>query len=202
MDERSQEMLTKRNYFTRKWLIVMAVIIILLVIFVIAMQVMNGIVLTGEAMSARVNYVLAPSQDDETTATQYFTQGYIDGRLKELKDVYEPYTVNNYVHTAKVKWAFAWPWSVTMTARVEENVRNLSGELVSAEDVIEGADSELAETPPAWENGVYKVTMVKVDGKWKVSNIKLISRAKSEKKEKKATPSPQATATPETSAAQ
>lgn len=202
MNKQTQETLSKRNYFARKWLIVMAVIIILLVIFVIAMQIMNGIVLTGEAMSARANYVLAPSQDDQTTAQQYFTDGYIDGKLQELRSVYEPYTVNNFVHTAKVKWAFAWPWSVTMTARVEENVRNLSGELVSAEDVVEGTEGGLEETPPAWENGVYKVTMVKVNGKWKVSNIKLISRAKSEKKEEEATQSPQATATPEASAAQ
>ena len=162
-------------------LLVGAVIVGLIVLsFFVAMDYMNVQTLVKDGLHVRADVILTNS--DPTTLSKVFSKSFLENDSLLASDIYRPYDVSAYNYNVDVGFALVFPWSKTVTIEVTEEVTGVRGDLYAT------ADATLSETPPAWVNAVYKVTLVRYDDNWRIVEM--------EQTELIPSPSPSATLTP------
>ena len=147
---------------------------VFLMAFFIAMDIANINVLVRDGMKMRTESVFTQNTDtiDEQMG-KFFTREYIiNGELK-LRERYKDYAIdkNKYLSKVKVNNLWCWPWQTTATAQVTETVINIQGSLLDNRVSTSPTDN----TPPAWDNGKYKVYLKKVNNAWKIERIEFLS---------------------------
>ena len=160
---------------------IILVIILVAVIWIgfsIGQQTMNVYVLTKDAFAKRADIVLAKEDTDENTLNNMYTQNFIINDEILNTTAYDDYKIANYYQRNDVKWSIVMPWQNSVTLDATEEIYDITGEYSGEVTVdAEGNATELSEdkkTPPLWNNGVYKVKLIKVDGSWKIDSMEMV----------------------------
>ena len=173
------------NYFGRRAIIVCIVLLIGLLAMITVMKISSCMVLAGEAMEVRAEYILTYSQNSRGRMESYFSDEYIASEeLAAERARYEDYDIARYSENPKVTWIWVWPWSNTATVRVHDEVKNIAGQQ------LETADTK-TKGIPQWQTGSYTLKMKKIEGTW------LITEVKAGKLDPTPTPSPSASPSPQ-----
>ena len=107
------------------------------------------------------------TQEDAEDLNFYFHADFLsaDRALEGAFDgtsVYDDYTITDFEYDLKIEKLWAWPWDNYATCTVVERVPSITG------TVIASRRSEAPETVPSWQGGRYDITLVKVNGEWKI----------------------------------
>ena len=122
------------------------------------------IILT-DGLEKRASVIL--TQEDAENLNFYFHADFLsaDRALEGAFDgssVYDDYTITDFEYDLKIERLWAWPWDNYATCTVVERVPSITG------TVIASRRSEAPETVPSWQGGRYDITLVKVNGEWKI----------------------------------
>lgn len=133
--------------------------------FYMCLNTANIYVILTDGLEQRAGVIL--TQEDAEKLNFYFHADFLstDPALEGAFDgtsVYDDYTITDFEHELKVERLWAWPWDTYATCTVVERVPKISGSVISSRK------SEASPTVPSWQGGRYDITLVKVNGSWKI----------------------------------
>ncbi len=175
-------------YLLSRLLIGTVIVGLVVLSFFVAMDYMNVQTLVKDGLHVRADVVLTNS--DTTTLSKVFSKSFLESDLLLASDIYDPYDVSSYNYSAEVGFSLIFPWSDTVTVRVTEQVTGIKADLYAT------TDTSISETPPAWVNAVYDVTLVRYEKNWRVIEMKQLEVLPQPSPSPTPSPSPSPSATP------
>lgn len=168
------------QFLLKRLVIIIIVVLMCILAYHTGKRITGCTVMADEAMTARINYAFSLNGMAEDSALKrYFTPRMINsGYLQELKERYSHFTITGFNQNSSVKWNWSWPGSNTAYVQVTEKVPTISGE---AKNRDETPDISI----PEWKDGVYLVTLKRVEEtvkgqtveKWLVDGIEYLEPA-------------------------
>lgn len=147
--------------------IVVALTLILIVcygIFMEAMQVSNIYIIITEGMELRADCILMEGGSLELT--EYFTEAWVDGDAALYDGKYADFVVESYDYRLNLESIKVLPWSKTASITCVERIPSIQAK----------PDDEAENTAvPEWLNARYRVLLEKIEGKWLITELKLIA---------------------------
>ncbi len=180
-------------YLLSRLLVGAAIVGLVVLSFFIAMDYMTVQTLVKDGLHARADAILTDS--DTSTLSKVFSKGFLESDALLSTNAYDPYDVSSYNYSADVGFTLIFPWNRTVKLRVTEEVTGIRADLYAT------TDTTLSETPPAWVNAVYEVTLVRYEDSWRVVQMDQLEVLPSPSPSVTPTPSPapSPTSTPEVS---
>ncbi len=109
--------------------------------------------------------------DDSGVVSKVFTHAFLEKDAQLYSDVYEKYVIRSINHQTFTEFVVVLPWQSEVQVTAVERVPIINGEL-PAELLQPGEEP----TPPEWQDGKYEITLVKVEGNWKIDKMELIEK--------------------------
>ena len=153
-------------WFIATRLIVLCIVCGILVCgFYMCLNTANIYIILTDGLEKRASVIL--TQEDAENLNFYFHADFLsaDRALEGAFDgssVYDDYTITDFEYDLKIERLWAWPWDNYATCTVVERVPSITG------TVIASRRSEAPEAVPSWQGGRYDITLVKVNGEWKI----------------------------------
>ena len=145
---------------------------------------MNVYTMLKDGFSLRAQVVLQPNDSDAEKLSNYFTQKELLNDEILSRGDYDDYTVTKYYERLNAGMPIVWPWQDKVTFNVIEQVMDLkgsySGAYLSANGLTEEDVSEIDVEIPKWQDGEYKVTLLRPendDESWKIDSIEYVGPA-------------------------
>ncbi|MDD3840488.1 MAG: hypothetical protein PHP06_07915 [Clostridia bacterium] len=153
----------ERNFWGRLFTFVATRIIIIGILILIivlagftAYDTASAYLMLNQALETRAEVVM--KDGDATMLDKYFDKR-MDESIIFLNDRFEDIEVETYNYNLDTQWLF--PWFGKINATVKEQVED-----ITIKDAGEGVSI------PQWDNGQKKVKMEKINGVWKIIDIK------------------------------
>lgn len=164
-------------YFKKNAAILLILLFVLAMAFFVAMNSANVYFVVMEGLEARASVVMNDSDTGEMG--YYFTDRFMENDALLKSGKYANYVIGRYTYVSTPDIPVCWPWQTYITIRVAEWVGNIDGEL--SQDKLAEADAN-TRVPPAWDNGIYAVSLAYEDGKWKIDSVEPQTLIKDEPK--------------------
>lgn len=156
-------------YVLRTVLIVSLILGGAFVVFTEGMYISNMYIIVTEGMAARADVILNNGSDADLT--QYFTNDFINSDQKLVKSPYADYAVDNFDYRYSIKGISVLPWAKTGSVTYIERIPIITASPIS---------DEVTAPVPVWTPMLYKVNLVKEDGRWLISSLVIIEEAPEE----------------------
>lgn len=175
--------------------IVVVVVVIVIVAFYAAMNTMNIEMVAKDALTLRAKVVLVHDEEkvDSSGLKNFFTDKFLKNDTVLNGTVYSDFKVTNFYQRVNIHPPVVWPWQDEVTVDADDIITDLTGRELDQMDE-EGNTIKGTKKPPEWENGSYKLQMIKVGDAWKIDGIEFVKPIAVE------TPSASPTAAPTPSA--
>lgn len=155
-------------YLLSRLLVWAAIIAVIVLSFFVAMDYMNVRILAGDGLEARAGVIIAG--DDPTTLSKVFSKGFLENDTMLYSDLYRQYLVSDFDYDLTIPLALILPWKNTVTLRITESIDAIEAKIYSSVENI----AEVSETPPAWNNATYDLTLVRYEDNWRIVSMELI----------------------------
>ena len=155
-------------YIATRLILICVICGILLCAFFMCLNTANVYVVLQEGMEQRVQVILTES--DAESLNFYFHADFLAGdpALEGAFDgssIYDAYKISDFEYEQTIERIWAWPWDDYASCTIVERVSSITGTVKSE------WRGQVSETLPAWQGGRYNVTLVKVDGVWKINGL-------------------------------
>lgn len=153
----------------------------------------NIYILATEGLQLRAECVLEEASKD--TLLEYFTPDYLADDELFSQNTYSNYTISDFNYALEVEKLSVFPWSTTASMQVVERVERITGQ-INKDSLPEGTSDQTQFAVPEWEAGRYRVSFVRIDDRWYISELKRLEAAPEEapKRTPLITPAPYVTA--------
>ena len=161
-------------FFALRILILTLALGLMLMAFYLAMNASNTYVIIKDGMAKRAQTIMMGAPEDDLQ--DYFTAACLeaDADLRTARQgtsAYQLYySITGFDHRINMRSFWCWPWDVTATCTVDERIPAIDGKLNNEGRNWANALS-LSSTPPAWNAGRYRVTLIQQNGHWKINTI-------------------------------
>lgn len=151
------------------WYVFRTVLIISLIlgaayaVFTEGMYATNIYVIVTEGMALRADTVL--KNGSVSDLKQYFTEEFLEQDELVNSGRYLDYLVDTYDYRYSIKGISVLPWAKSGSMRFVERIPVIVGSSVS---------DDVTQPLPAWTPMYYRVKLVKVDGRWLISELSVI----------------------------
>jgi hypothetical protein len=152
--------------------------------FFAAMDYMNAQILVKDGLQLRAKVII--QGDDPTALSRVFSRSFLEQDALLTSSVYRSYSIKNIDYSAKVDFLLILPWQNAIELGVTEEITRIDGTLAGGAE----KSSTLSETPPPWQNAVYRVRLVRYEGNWRIVSMTQVEALPSP------TPSPTPTPAP------
>ncbi len=155
------------------------VVSLLMASFYLALNTATIWIMVDDGLEARAACIIRG--EDGAILSKYFTRDFLkqDAALQiGLSDAspYRDYIIRSFTHKVQVRSIWAWPWENVGRAEIVESVPSINGTIQPAlREAAAQAGGEARLSPPAWETGRYRVTLVRTQGRWLISNLQQLS---------------------------
>jgi hypothetical protein len=130
------------------------------------MDYMNVSTLAKDGMQVRAEVVIKGS--DPTTLSKVFSKGFLESDTLLSSSEYRQYQVTDFDYSADSNFVLVFPWQNSVTLRITEKIKNIAGH------PNPGAAENTPETPPAWKNAVYDVSIARYEDSWRIVSMELV----------------------------
>ena len=147
-------------------ILIWAVAAVLVVLsFFAAMDYMNVQILVKDGLQLRAKVII--QGDDPTALSRVFSRSFLEQDELLSSNVYRSYSIKNVDYSAKVDFQLILPWQTAVELNVTEEIKRIDGTLAGGAE----KSSTLSETPPPWQNAVYRVRLVRYEGNWRIVSM-------------------------------
>lgn len=136
--------------------------------FFAAMDYMNVRILTSDGLQVRAAVII--QGEDPTTLSKVFSKGFLEQDTMLNSDKYQDYLVSDFDYEIEIGFALILPWQNTAKLRITERVSDIKAEVYTSNEMTE----TVSETPPAWENAVYDITLARYEDNWRIVSMEQI----------------------------
>lgn len=159
-------------FIASRLLVVTLLVSIVVCGFYMCMNSANIYVVVSDGLEKRVEVVL--TREDSSELNNYFHSDFLkaDPVLNLAfteSSPYVNYSISDFEYSLSIEELWAWPWDSTATCRIVERVPSITGSVLSSRK------NEASETVPSWQGGRYDLTLVNVNGQWKISGMKQLT---------------------------
>lgn len=159
-------------FLLKNLVLVLIVGALLVIAFSFSMDAAHVYIIANDGMEKRTAVVLGVEEPVELT--KFFTVSCLESDTLLQLQTYTDYTIRAYDYRGEVEWLWAWPWDSVAEVTLSQHVPVIDGELpVSKQNDVQRATPGKI-LPPAWDDAKYKLTLVKVEGRWKISELEFI----------------------------
>ena len=169
------------------WAVAAALIVLS---FFAAMDYMNVQILVKDGLQLRAKVII--QGEDPTALSKVFSRNFLEQDALLSSNVYRSYSIKNVDYNAKVGFQLIMPWQNAVELTVTEEIKRIDGTLAGGAE----KSSTLSETPPPWQNAVYRVRLVRYEDNWRIVSMTQVEALPSPTPSP--TPKPAPTATPRT----
>lgn len=169
------------------WAVAAALIVLS---FFAAMDYMNVQILVKDGLQLRAKVII--QGEDPTALSKVFSRNFLEQDALLSSNVYRSYSIKNVDYNAKVGFQLIMPWQNAVELTVTEEIKRIDGTLAGGAE----KSSTLSETPPPWQNAVYRVRLVRYEDNWRIVSMTQVKALPSPTPSP--TPKPAPTATPRT----
>lgn len=167
------------------WAVAAALIVLS---FFAAMDYMNVQILVKDGLQLRAKVII--QGEDPTALSKVFSRNFLEQDALLSSNVYRSYSIKNVDYNAKVGFQLIMPWQNAVELTVTEEIKRIDGTLAGGAE----KSSTLSETPPPWQNAVYRVRLVRYEDNWRIVSMTQVKALPSPTPSP--TPKPAPTATP------
>lgn len=150
-------------YVLRAVLIVSLLLGVAFAVFTEGMYISNMYIIVTEGMELRADAVLKNGSASELS--QYFTEDFLATDELLNSGAYGSYAVDSYDYRYTIKGVSVMPWSKTGTVTYIERIPTIVGTPIS---------DDVTQPLPRWTAMRYKIRLVKVEGSWLISELKVL----------------------------
>lgn len=157
------------------WFIVRAVLLVSIMlglayaVFTEGMYISNMYIIVTEGMENRADNVLKNSADSELS--QFFTEDFLQHDELLLGGSYLDWAVDSFDYRYEIKGISVLPWAKTGHVKYVERIPTIVATPIS--DEVQGS-------VPPWTPMLYRVNLVKVEGRWLISSLMVLEEAPAE----------------------
>lgn len=153
-------------YIVKIGVIAVAAFSILAVTFFVAMDSANVYVVVTDGMKAHAAAILTPSSDDDLT--KYFDQSYLKSETLDTS-AYSSFVITDFNYKLTVESLWCKPWENTATVTVVEDIPEFR---FTANNTADAESQDV--TQPTWPKARYQIQCRKIDGAWRMTDVKQI----------------------------
>ncbi len=169
-------------HIATRLLIVVVVLGMLVAGFYYAMNMTNIYVVLKDGMARRAQVVMTLAEPEELNKFFYSSFYQRDPAVQTVANGTTPYQDYNMVgidHRLTMGFTWVWPWDERAQVNITERIPRIDGRIKGsvAETYIEHFGEEVI-YPPDWPSAVYRATLVKENGQWKIMSLALIEELK------------------------
>jgi len=155
-------------YLISRLFVWVAIVPLILLSFFAAMDYMNVRILTSDGLEVRAGVII--SGDDPTPLSKVFSKRFLENDAMLNSEVYRAYIVSDFDYDLTIPLAFIMPWKDSVVLRITEEVNNIDAKIyASAENT-----ANIEDTPPAWKNATYDLTLVRYENNWRITDMQII----------------------------
>lgn len=136
--------------------------------FFMAMDYMNASILMKDGMQLRAEVIIKGA--DSSTLTKVFSTSFLEKDTLLNSDAYLPYKVSDFDYSADSDVVLIFPWQDSVTLRMTEKISNIEPQVTPDED------TSLNATPPAWQNAVYDIKLVRYQDSWRITGMTTVKQ--------------------------
>ncbi len=157
------------------WYVLRTVLIVSLIlggafaVFTEGMYISNMYIIVTEGMALRAETIL--NKGGEADLSQYFTADFIQEDELLERNPYSDYAVDNFDYRYSIKGVSVLPWAKNGSVTYVERIPIITASPIS---------DEITAPVPAWVPMVYKVILVKQDGRWLINSLEVVEEAPAE----------------------
>ena len=149
----------------KRLLIISVLLSMLVCAFFMASNIANIYVVLEDGLEKRVDVILTRQQAEELN--KYFHADFLmaDAAVAGVLDgssIYTAYNITDFDYELTIESLWAWPWDTYANCTVVERVPSITGTVISSRR------GDVPAKVPSWQGGRYNLTLVKVNGLWKI----------------------------------
>lgn len=165
------------------WFIAIRLLVICLVlglavtVFYYAMNLCNIQVVIKDGLANRAKAIMQ-IETDSSVLERYFQPACLssDTALAEAssgKGPYDDYNIRGIDHRAEMSYFWIWPWETSVRVIVREKIPKIDGRAkgTRADELVAQYGND-ALYPPEWPDTVYRVSLVRENGQWRIKTLK------------------------------
>ncbi|MEF9972992.1 MAG: hypothetical protein RSJ41_06700 [Clostridia bacterium] len=161
-------------WFIASRLLAFSIIVSILILgFYLAMNAANIYILLSDGMELRTQVILM--REDTEELNNFFRTDFLssDEALQiglSPQSPYLNYKINSFESDVKMEWVWSWPWEDTAQATIVHRVPTIKGSVIGEKSALV-KNGQLSATPPSWQGGRYKMTLLRTNGQWKIAGM-------------------------------
>lgn len=153
--------------------IVSVILLVIVMVFYLSMNAANIAIILDDGMRMRTSVIL--TREDAAQLNNYFRADFLskDEALNigiSSESPYINYKIDGFEDQMSLEWVWSWPWEDTAQATIIYRVPTIKGKALSSKSDLVKA-GKLAETPPPWQGGRFRMTFIRTDGQWKIAGM-------------------------------
>jgi len=168
LSEKTIKLLRFAWYLVSRLVVWFAIVPLVLLSFLAAMDYMNVRILTSDGLEARAGVII--KGDDPTPLSKVFSKGFLENDTMLNSNLYRQYIVSDFGYDIDIPIVLIMPWRNTVVLRITEEVDDIEAEVYAS---VENSAS-VSETPPEWSNATYDLTLVRYENNWRVVSMEPI----------------------------
>ena len=156
-------------FIASKLIWICVVLGILVCTFFMCLNAADIYVIVSDGLEKRVDVIL--TGEDASELNKYFhadlliADPALEGALNGQSS-YSDYTISDYEYSLEIEKLWSWPWDTYANVTVVERVPSITGKVHS------NRKNEVSSAVPGWVGGRYEITLVKVNGCWKINGMR------------------------------
>lgn len=164
-------------YIASRLLVACLVLGLAITIFYYAMNLSNIQVVLKDGLANRAKVIMGIDEDDGALE-RYFHPTCLsaDTQLTEAaagNSIYADYNVRGLDHRTEMNFFWIWPWETSVRVTVTETIPKIDGRAKGTRaDELVAQNGNAALYPPAWPETVYRVSLTRENGQWRIKNMK------------------------------
>lgn len=152
-------------YFLKYLIIILLISAIFIVGFYVIKDTANVYIIATEGFKARASTIM--NLDPISELDKYYVSNWTMYDPATTSNTYDEFIIRDFEYDIRVRSIWVYPWDNVAYLTITEAITEIDGEYPKTDD----DSQEIA--PPAWENGVYSVTLIRSpeDGSWHISEL-------------------------------
>ena len=170
----SEHILLSLTYIIGRILIYGLIVLFVLLAYSVGRDYMGISVIIKDGLNRRAAAIIK-NEESGDILQKAFTQTFLENDALLSSDIYsgEDYLIRDFIYFSSTDFIIIFPWQNNVTVIATERIPYINGEY-RRERIPENAPDDFDTAPPQWQDGRYKITLIRNDNVWKITKMELI----------------------------
>lgn len=166
--QKSEYVLLSLIYIIGRIVIYGLIVLSVILAYSVGRDYMGVRVIIKDALNKRASIVIKEEESD--ILPKVFTGNFLENDLLLNSSTYNDYSIRDFIYLSSTDFILIFPWQDSVTVISTEQIPYINGELKDNPENDENVNT----VPPEWQDGKYKISLIRQDNSWKIDKMELI----------------------------